>query len=69
MNFNNQWHNYEVAELWPVGSVVLMRLKITAECHHSHSYLLVNNWNPKSQTWNRKSEFQLVEEPTKHERS
>lgn len=63
MSFNHQWHPYEVARHWPVGSVVLLRNN-SENLHHQHAYLLISNWNPSGSFWARKdNEYQLIEEP------
>lgn len=69
MSFNHQWHSYDVARLWPQGSVVLLRNKMNTALHHKFAYLLISNWAPAGSFWARRdNEYQLIEEPRTNER-
>lgn len=66
MSFNHQWHRHEVANLWPSGSVVLLRIKFKSNTHHAYTYVLIMNWVPDKQYWDPlTTEYQLIEEPRK----
>ena len=63
MHYNLSWHNKEIAELWPKGSVVLCRKAQPQPLEHGYSYVLSLCFMPDSMSFDKGYEYLLVEQP------
>lgn len=67
MNFKIDWHPREVAEQWPVGSVVLVRKQQESPHTHHYSYILSLHLTPDALSFDRGHEYALIETPKQKE--
>jgi hypothetical protein len=63
MNYKLSWHSKEIAEQWPMGSVVLCRKPQPKPASSKYSYILSLCFMPESMSFDMGYEFMLIEEP------
>lgn len=63
MNYKLSWHPKEIAELWPKGSVVLMRHRHQRWLTPTYSYVLSLYFTPETLSFDKGHEYLLIEEP------
>ncbi len=62
MHFKLSWHPREVAEQWPMGSVVLCRLTQNKSLEHGYTYILSLCFMPESMSFDKGYEYLLIEQ-------
>jgi len=63
MTYKLSWHQKEIAEQWPKGSVVLCRKMQGKPLDSAYSYVLSLHFMPESMSFDRGYEYLLIEEP------
>lgn len=67
MNFTPSWHPRKIAECWPSGSVVLVRVKQVRPLFHGYTYFLSNHFTVPAMSHDPAHEYALLEEPKQKE--
>jgi hypothetical protein len=69
MNFTLCWHQKEIAETWPKGSVVVCRRPQSKPLSHDYTYILSLYFTPESMSFDKGYEYLLVESPKERKQS
>lgn len=67
MSFVQSWHPRKIAECWPSGSVVLVRVKQGRPLFHGYTYFLSNHFTVLAMSNDPAHEYMLIEEPKQKE--
>lgn len=64
---NTQFRHRIVAEQWPRGSVVLVRVKQASPLFHAYTYFLSTYFTTEAMSHDPAHEYALIEEPNRKE--
>ena len=61
MKLELEWVSYSAAKSWPVGCVVLVRIKSASPILHQYHYFISLYFKPSSPWQDAKAEYALIE--------